>query len=95
MDIPHWVDKGKRSNRERAVARLKYLMATLAARHSPRSSMRGFAEMMGMSHSTLSLYIRRGQFTEITAKRIVDTFKEPGLTAVMLTDPLSIPKAPD
>lgn len=94
MTIPHWVDKGKRSKSEKATARLKYLMSTLAARHTSRSSMRGLADMIDMSHSTLSLYIRRGAFTDSAAKHIVESLKDGELTAEMLMDPMSISKSP-
>lgn len=94
MTIPHWVEHGKRSKREKATARLKYLMSTLAARHTSRSSMRGLADMVGMSHSTLSLYIRRGAFTESAAKCIVEVLKDGELTPQMLVDPMSISKSP-
>ena len=95
MDIPNWVDKGKRSKTEKATARLKYIIMTLASRHSPRSSMRGLAELVGMNHSTLAIYVRRGACSELAARRIVEKLKDDTLTTTMLTDPMSVAKAPD
>lgn len=94
MDIPNWVDKGKRSKGERATARLKYIISTLAARHSPRCSMRGLADMVGLNHSTIAIYVRRGAFSSLAAERIVEKLNDPTLTTAMLIDPMSIPKSP-
>ena len=94
MDIPSWVEKGKRTDRQRASARLKYVMMTMASRHTPRHSIRGLAELVGMNHSTLSIYIRRGECSAAAAQRIVEKLNDSGLTTTMLTDPMSIPKAP-
>lgn len=92
--IPTWVDKGKTRNAQRASARLDYLMGLLAALHTERKSIRGLAEKVGMDHSTISLYIRNGAFTEAAANRIVTALKDPKLTAAMLMNPMGIDKSP-
>lgn len=98
MHIPKRVEKGLRTKAEKAVARLRYVMAILAARHTERNSLRNLAEMLGVDHSTISIYVRRGEFSQKAAERIVQKLAEKTgdktLTASMLTDPLSIPKEP-
>lgn len=94
MNIPAWVDKGKRSKSERCVARLKYVIGMLAARHTSRGSARALAEMVGLNHSTVSIYVRRGKFSDQAARTIVTSLNDSTLTVGMLTDPLSIDKAP-
>lgn len=94
MHIPKWVEKGLRTKADKAVARLKYVTASLAARHTERNSVRGLAEMVGLDHSTISIYIRRGKFSQKAADLIVQKLGDKTLTATMLTDPLSIPKEP-
>lgn len=92
--IPSWVEKGKTRNAQRASARLDYLLGLLAALHTERKSIRGLAEKVGMDHSTISLYIRQGAFTEAAAFRIVNALKDPKLTISMLMHPLTIDKSP-
>lgn len=94
MNIPQWVEKGLRKKADRAAARLKYVFGVLAARHTSRNSVRGLAEMVCLDHSTISIYIRRGQFSERAANLIVRKLGEKDVTATMLTDPMSIPKEP-
>ena len=92
--IPHWVDKKARSNAARCSARLDYLLGLLAAHHTDRKSLRGLAEKIGMDHSTLSLYVRQGKFTDTAAAKMVEGLADANLTASMLIDPLSIAKSP-
>lgn len=94
MNIPAWVDKGKRSKSERCVARLKYVIGLLAAQHTSRGSARALAEKVGLNHSTVSIYVRRGKFSDQAAHTIVINLNDPTITVGMLTDPLSIAKAP-
>ena len=90
MKIPHWVDARKRKKTERASARLKYVLGVIAATHTGRQSMRALAEKVGMDHSTLSTYIRRGAFSVAAAQRIECTFGRDVVTCEFLLDPLSI-----
>lgn len=92
--IPTWVDKKARSKAEKASARLDYLLGLIAAIHTDRKSIRGVAEKVGLDHSTISLYIRQGKFSEKAAARMVAGIKDEHLTVAMLTDPLSIGKSP-
>lgn len=92
--IPTWVDKNKSRGRDKASARLDYLVGLLAALHTERKSIRGLAEKIGMDHSTISLYIRKGAFTMPAATRIVETLKDPKLAVTMLTEPLTIARSP-
>jgi hypothetical protein len=88
MQIPQWVERGKRRKAERASARLKYTMTFLAAKHTGRQSIRALAEMVGMDHSTISIYIRRGSFSERAAKRIEEALGTEEVTARFLMEPL-------
>lgn len=93
MQIPHWVEKGKRSKAEKATARLKYIITLLAAQHTERGSMRSLGEHCGLDHSTIAIYVRRGAFSESAAQTIVSKLGNPALTVNHLTNPLSIERA--
>lgn len=92
--IPSWVDKGKTRSKDKASARLDYLVGLLSALHTERKSVRGLAEVVGMDHSTISLYVRQGEFSVSSAERIVEALKDPKLAVTMLTEPLTIARSP-
>ena len=94
MYIPAWVEKDKRSQSAKRTARLKFIINGLAARFTSRGSIRAFGLFVGVDHSTISGYIRKGEFSEAAAKTIIAKVGDPTLTVEMLTDPLSIPKEP-
>jgi hypothetical protein len=94
MEIPTWVDAKKRSKSAKATARLKFMLTYLAAKNTGRGSMRALAELVGLDHSTLSTYIRRGAFSEAAAQRIEAKLGAKQITADMLVDPLSIGAPP-
>jgi hypothetical protein len=93
MQIPHWVDKGKRSKAEKATARLKYIIGILAAQHTARGSMRSLGEHCGLDHSTIAIYVRRGAFSASAAGVIVGKLRDPDLHTWHLTRPLDIERA--
>ncbi len=70
MDIPNWVDAKTCKKSQINTARLRYIMNVIAAKHTGGSSLRALAERIKMDHSTLSLYVRRGRFSEPAAKKI-------------------------
>lgn len=88
MDIPNWVDAKKRKS-QKPSARLKYILANLAARHTGRQSMRALAEKVGLDHSTLSLYIRRGSFSVSAAERIQTVLGAKEISAAVLITPMA------
>jgi lambda repressor-like predicted transcriptional regulator len=87
--IPPFVDRNKKKS-ERASARLRYMLAVLAAKHTGRQSMRALSEMVGLDHSTLSTYIRKGSFSERSANRIAEAIGTDEITADMLMNPLEV-----
>lgn len=96
MQIPHFVEVGRKTKKAKASARLKFVLANLAAQHTSRSSMRALADKIGMDHSTLSTYIRRGYFSEPAAKRIEEVMGAVSdITAAELMDPMIMVRASD
>jgi len=95
MQIPAWVEKGLRTQAQKSRARLKYIVGNLAARHTGRASMRALAEKVGMDHSTISGYIRRGSFSDQAAANVVAALSDSELSVAMLTTPLSLPRELD
>lgn len=97
MQIPHFVEAGRKTKKAKASARLKYVLANLAAQHTSRSSMRALADKVGLDHSTISTYIRRGSFSEPAALRIQEAMVAEGsdITAADLIDPMRMERAPD
>lgn len=94
MQIPSWVDAKKRRKADKASARLKYILTLTAAKHTGRQSIRALAERCEMSHSTISLYIRRGSFSEKAAKRIEEIVGQKEITAAFLMNPLGEARSP-
>lgn len=95
MQIPHFVEAGRKTKKAKASARLKYVLSNLAAQHTSRSSMRALGDLVGLDHSTLSAYIRRGSFSEPAAKRIEDRLGlDSDITAAELMDPMTMERAP-
>jgi hypothetical protein len=87
MLIPAFVTARKRKKSERASAVLRYVLANLAAKYTGRQSMRALAEVVGVDHSTLSTYIRRGSLSVATATRITVKFPDCGVSIAQLVDP--------
>lgn len=95
MHIPTWVEKGLRTKEAKSTARLKFIVGNLAARHTGRASMRALAEHVGLDHSTISGYIRKGTFSEQAAATIIEKLGDTSVTTKMLIEPLTIPRATD
>lgn len=89
MIFPAWVDK-PRSKAQRATNRLKYILSQLAIGATERNSMRALGEVVGLDHSTLAIYVRRGQFSEKAARKIEAKFGSDVCPATHLTNPLNI-----
>lgn len=91
MHFPAWVEAGRKTKAQRATARLKFIVTHLALHYTGRNSMRALAEKVNYDHSTLSLYIRRGSFSEQAAEEIVTKLGcAKDVKASDLVDPLSI-----
>jgi hypothetical protein len=89
MLIPAFVEAGRKTKKAKASARLKFVLTNLAAQHTSRSSMRALANLVGLDHSTLSTYIRRGSFSKPAADRIEERIGAvSNITAAELIDPM-------
>ena len=91
MTFPGWVQKA-RSKKAQASARLRYIMYKLAIEHTPTGSIRGLCETCKLgSHTTVSLYISQGAFSQHLAERFEERFGSAIITAAQLVAPLDIP----
>lgn len=90
LKIPLWVEKGLKTNKAKATARLKFILTNLAARHTGRASLRALADRVGLDHSTLSVYTRAGAFSEKAASTFVANLNDPMITVEVLTKPLEV-----
>src|SRR5690606_18622497 len=90
MHIPDHVCRGKRSKSDKSSAILKHIILNLAAQHTERASIRSLSKLVGLEHSTICLYIRRGAFSESAAKRITEHFPNHSIKAADLMDPLAL-----
>lgn len=91
MIFPPFVDKNK-TKAGRASARLRYILVKLSVEHTGRHSMRGLAEVVGLDHSTLSTYIRKGGFSETAAFRVFHSIPNCPVTIEELMNPMLIGK---
>ena len=89
MIFPAFIDNNK-TVKQRATARLRYVLATLAVRASGRHSMRGLAQFLELDHSTLSTYVRRGGCSKPTASLILKKIPDCPVTVEQLMWPLTI-----
>jgi hypothetical protein len=71
MQFPEWVDS-KKDDTERAAARLSYMMTTIATQRTGRGTLRAFAKLVDIDHSTLAYSLKRGSCTPAVALRIED-----------------------
>jgi hypothetical protein len=94
MYFPEWVEKGCRTKKERATARLKFILSDAAFGLTGKTGLRGLEKIVGVDYTTMHLYIRNGAFSETIAERIVTALKarDSGspIAADMLIKPLEI-----
>ena len=90
MQFPPWANGPKLSKKRRASLRLRFIVSNLALNVSGRQSHRALAEHVGLNHSTISLYVSRGAFSEKAAKTIEQRVGQTTCRAEWLTDPLNI-----
>lgn len=88
MYFPERVEKGCRTKRQRATARLKFILSSAAFDHTGKVGLRGLAKIVGMDYTTLYLYVREGSFSESAADKIAA--KLPAVDRAMLISPLEI-----
>lgn len=60
MRFPDWVDDPKNTPKKRAVARLRYLMTSLAVERTGSGTIRSFSRLVGVDHSTLAYSLKNG-----------------------------------
>lgn len=93
MEFPGWVNRsagGGRARRETVASnRLRYLIKRIAIEHNDKGSVEQIARLLGMHHSTFSIYIRRGHFSEAAALKLERTFGRDIVRAEWLRDPLN------
>ena len=90
MQFPPWANGPKLSKKQRASLRLRYIISKISLQISGRQSHRALAEHVGLNHSTISLYVSRGAFSEKAAKTIEERVGRTICRAEWLTDPLNI-----
>lgn len=90
MKFPKWVLR-IRSKRQQASARLRYMLYRIALEVSDTPTIRSMCVQTGVAnHSTVSLYISQGAFSNALAARFEEIFGPDIITADALTDPMSI-----
>ncbi len=89
MKFPEWVLKAPK--RLQASARLRYLVYRLAIEITPKASVRALCEQTAIDHSTVTLYIKRGQFSPSLAHAWQKQFGRTLVRAEWLIEPLDIP----
>lgn len=90
--FPQWVEANKKDD-ERASARLQYLISLAAVEATGRQSVRALCEQIQMDHSSMSLAIRRGYFTEKMANAVANAVTSKSIRAEYLIAPLKIKAA--
>lgn len=90
MKFPDWAEDPNLSDKERASARLKYLMLSIATEKTGKGSLRAFARLTGIDHSTLAYSIKRGSCTPGVATRIEDVLGRDCIRNEHLRNPLEI-----
>ncbi len=96
MKFPKWVTKAtppsKRANNQQIASnRLRYLILKLALELDRDNTLQALANHMKVSHSTISIYITRGQFSPAMAARFEDKFGRDLCPNEWLRNPLLIP----
>lgn len=71
MQFPDWVEQ-KQTALEKAEARLRFMMTNIAIQQTGKGTLRAFAELVGIDHSTLAYSLKRGYCTSAVATRIED-----------------------
>ena len=90
--FPQWVEDHKKDH-ERASARLQYLVSLAAVEATGRQSVRALCEQIQMDHSSVSLAIRRGYFTEKMATAVANAVSSKTIRPEYLVAPLKIKAA--
>jgi len=74
---------------EKASARLQYMILAVTMAKTNEVSIRSFARIVHLSHTTVMIYIKRGFFSESSAKHIESQLKG-SLKAEWLLRPLEV-----
>lgn len=94
MSFPTWVQKKNRNAKMQASARLRYMLYRLAIDYTDKPTIRALCIASGAGkHSTVSLYVAQGAFSQALAERFEKFFGAEHITAAALMDPLSVEPA--
>lgn len=93
MKFPKWVAPSKTSKTQVASNRLRYLLGRLALEFSAEGTLKALCRKVGVSHSTISIYIRNGHFSPVMALKFEKAFGAERAAAMWLQDPSSIPQS--
>lgn len=96
MKFPKWVTKPtppskKATNTQIASNRLRYVVLKLALELDRDNTLQALANHVKVSHSTISLYITRGQFSPPMATAFEDKFGRDICPNEWLRNPMLIP----
>lgn len=72
MKFPDFVEDPQQNDKERAIARLKYMLNNAAARVCPRATISALARHCGIDNSTLLYGLRKGRLTDRVAVKLQD-----------------------
>lgn len=90
MLFPARIDSKKNNSLKRAQLRLRHMLATATLNKYGSASMRRMCRNNGFDHATVSIYIKRGQFSLKMALKIEALFGRDVLPHEALIDPLSV-----
>lgn len=89
MYFPRWVET-KKTEEERASARLKFIILTLALHNGSRPTLRSFGEAIKINHTLLWKFIDAGSFSRATSAKIIKATGTKLVTVEDLVYPLEI-----
>ncbi len=90
MRFPKWVNQTGSTKEQRAGNRLRYIIGRLALEYSRDGTLKALCGKLGVSHSTVSLYITLGKFSENMAVAFEKAFGRDLAPREWLLEPLKI-----
>lgn len=94
MQFPAWMDDAQLTPEQRRVKRLNYMVLRLALELSGNGTVRAFARLVDIDHSTLGYALRRGRCSEELAQRIEEKLGKDLAPAIWFVDPLVVAPVP-
>ena len=89
MKFPKAIDDIK-DEQQRASARLTYICRKMALEYGLNPTVRAFARLIDLDHSTIHIYIGRGYFSDRAAIKAEEVFGRTVLSNEWLRKPLEI-----